>query len=196
MFLGEPPQTDQVQQAYSQDRDTDGYVNNLTRLWCWRPDVLEAYFQTRTLVLHESGLPDRDVALLVTATAAARSDSYCALAWGSRLARWSGEAAAAQVVAGSLTGLNDRESALLRWAHRVATDPNSTTAADVDHLRGVGLTDRQIFEVTAFVALRMAFSTVNDALGAEPDAQMAQAVPAPVRAAVSYGRTPAVNPSV
>ena len=48
-------------------------------------DVLEAYEHARDLVLHECGLSDRDVALLVAATAAARSDSYCALAWGSRL---------------------------------------------------------------------------------------------------------------
>lgn len=46
-----------------------------------------------------------------------------------------------------------------------------------------------------FITLRMAFSTVNDALGAQPDAQLALAVPPPVRAAVSYGRPPARVPS-
>jgi len=42
---------------------------------------------------------------------------------------------------------------------------------------------------------RMAFSTVNDALGAQPDAQLAAAAPVPVLAAVSYGRPPATNSS-
>ena len=83
----------------------------------------------------------------------------------------------------------------MHWARRVATDPNSTTAADVDGLREVGLSDRQIFEATVFITLRMAFSTVNDALGAQPDAQLAQAVPPPIRAAVSYGRPPSEVPS-
>ena len=41
-----------------------------------------------------------------------------------------------------------------------------------------------------FVAFRLAFSTVNDALGAVPDKQLADAAPEPVRAAVSYGRAP------
>ena len=47
---------------------------------------------------------------------------------------------------------------------------------------------REIFEATAFIAFRVAFSTVNDALGARPDLALAEAAPAAVRAAVSYGR--------
>ena len=52
------------------------------------------------------------------------------------------------------------------------------------------LDDREIFEATVFIAFRLAFSTVNDALGAAPDAQLAAAVPEIVRAAVTYGRAP------
>jgi alkylhydroperoxidase family enzyme len=74
------------------------------------------------------------------------------------------------------------------WARKVATVPNATTPADVEALREAGLDDGQIFAITAFVALRLAFSTVNDALGAQPDAQLAASLPAEVRAAVTYGR--------
>ncbi len=55
-------------------------------------------------------------------------------------------------------------------------------------LREAGLDDGQIFAVTAFVALRLAFSTVNDALGAQPDAQLAESQPAQTRQLVTYGR--------
>ena len=47
-----------------------------------------------------------------------------------------------------------------------ARDPNSTTAADVQSLRDAGFDDGQIFAISVFVALRIAFSIVNDALGA------------------------------
>jgi hypothetical protein len=57
------------------------------------------------------------------------------------------------------------------------------------------LDDGQIFAITAFVALRLAFSTVNDALGAQPDAQLAQSLPREVREAVTYGRPVAPAPS-
>jgi hypothetical protein len=51
-----------------------------------------------------------------------------------------------------------------------------------------GLDDGQIFAITSFVAFRLAFSTINDSLGAQPDAQLARSVPQEVREAVTYGR--------
>ena len=51
---------------------------------------------------------------------------------------------------------------------------------DVDH--------PEIFAITTFVALRLAFSTINDALGAGPDSQLGASTPAPVLSAVSFGR--------
>ena len=195
MFLDEPPASDDVEALYDAERDSDGYVSNLTRLWCWRPDVKEAFYAMRALLTRESELSSTDAALLFAATAAARSDSYCSLAWGTRLAEQADPGTAAQVLAGSAAGLDPRSAALSDWARRVAADPNSTTPADVGRLRDVGLTDRQIFEATMLIAWRMAFSTVNGALGAEPDAQLAAAAPAPVRAAVSFGRPPATAPS-
>lgn len=74
------------------------------------------------------------------------------------------------------------------WARQVARDPNATTPADIQALRDSGLDDSQIFAITSFVALRLAFSTINDALGAQPDAQLAQSLPAEVSQAVTYGR--------
>jgi len=41
--------------------------------------------------------------------------------------------------------------------------------------------------MTVFVALRLAFSTINDALGAQPDPQLFESAPAQVAAAVNYG---------
>jgi hypothetical protein len=70
----------------------------------------------------------------------------------------------------------------------MVSDPNAITAADVSALRDARLSDAEIFNATVFVAFRLAFSTVNDALGARPDAQLAAAAPAAVRDAVSYGR--------
>ena len=74
------------------------------------------------------------------------------------------------------------------WARKVARDPNATKPADIQALRDCGLDDGQIFAITAFVALRLAFSTINDSLGAQPDAQLAQSLPREVREAVTYGR--------
>ena len=85
-------------------------------------------------------------------------------------------------------GLTGQEKAMAAWARKVATDPNATTPADIQGLREAGLDDGQIFAITSFVALRLAFSTINDCLGAQPDAQLAASLPPEVREAVTYGR--------
>jgi len=77
-----------------------------------------------------------------------------------------------------------------------ARDPNATTPADIQALRDTGLDDGQIFAITGFVALRLAFSTINDALGAQPDAQLARSLPREVREAVTYGRPVAQEPAI
>ncbi|MEO6629916.1 MAG: hypothetical protein ABIP03_15265 [Aquihabitans sp.] len=61
-------------------------------------------------------------------------------------------------------------------------------SADVRALRDGGFTDPQIFAVTAFLAMRIAFSTVNDALGARPDVELLSNAPLPVEEATTYGR--------
>jgi hypothetical protein len=65
----------------------------------------------------------------------------------------------------------------------------------VADLHAAGLTDQEIAEATFFIAFRLAFAVVNDALGAQPDAQLAQAAPPEVAAAVSYGRPVASSAS-
>jgi alkylhydroperoxidase family enzyme len=62
------------------------------------------------------------------------------------------------------------------------------TEGDVDGLRRAGFGEREIFEATLWIGLRLAFSTVNDALGARPDVQLSESVPRPVRDAVTFGR--------
>jgi hypothetical protein len=69
--------------------------------------------------------------------------------------------------------------------------PSSTEAKDVQPLRDAGFDDPQIFAITAFVASRLAFAFVNDALGARPDAELCAITPASVRDAVTFGRPPA-----
>jgi uncharacterized peroxidase-related enzyme len=196
VFLPEPRPSAAVAAAYENDLAEDGFVFNNTRLWSYRPDVTDAFVKLRSLLTRPSSLSERELAVLVTATASARADSYCALAWGNRLAGLAGEVAAAAVITGvAEPSLSAREVALAKWARTVVTDPNATTAADVERLQESGLTNQEIFEATTFIAFRLAFSTVDNALGAEPDQQHVQAAPASVRDAVSFGRPPAASPS-
>jgi uncharacterized peroxidase-related enzyme len=187
-FLSEPEPSPDAQALYDEDLADGGYVWNVSRLWAHQPGTVKALFELMSQAFRPSGLTFRQRGILVTAAASSLGDSYCSLAWGGKLGNASEPATAAGVLNGSDTGLTDQEKAMAAWARKVAKDPNATTPADIQALRDSGLDDGQIFAITTFVALRLAFSTINDALGAQPDAQLAQSLPPEVREAVVYGR--------
>jgi len=194
MFLQPPPDSEGASRLYQQDIDSRGHVMNLSRAWAWRPDVADSFLALRTLLTSNSGLTARERAVLVCSAASSRGDSYCSLAWGKMLAAASdGPTAAAVLRAQDEAGLTTREMALAGWARQVVKDPNATAAKDVESLRAAGLSDKEIFEATVFVAFRLAFATVNDALGVSPDWQIAQAAPPEVREAVTFGRPSAAQ---
>jgi len=187
-FLDEPAVSAQTQALYDQDLADDGYVWNVSRLWAHQPDTKDRLFELMSQAFTPSGLTFRQRGILVLAAASTLGDSYCSLAWGGKLGKASGADVAAGVLTGSDAGLTGQEKAIAAWARKVAKDPNATTPADIQALRDSGLDDGQIFAITAFVALRLAFSTINDSLGAQPDAQLAQSLPHETRQAVTYGR--------
>lgn len=187
-FLDDPEVDEQVARLYTSDVSGQGYVAHLTRVWANSPEALGALSYILKNAAIAAGLDDRTRALLVTACAATIGDSYCSLAYGSRLAREAGDDVAAAVLLDHDSALSPPERTLVRWARRVSRDPSGTTTADVDQLRALGYSDRQIFAITLFIAMRLAFSTVNDALGATPDIELTERAPAAVRSAVTYGR--------
>ena len=105
-----------------------------------------------------------------------------------KLAERSDADTAAAVLTGDDDGLTAAEAALAAWARRVVAEPNATTEADVQHLRDLGYSDRQVFAATVIVGLRLAYSTINDALGATPDEELLEIVPEAVQQAVTFGR--------
>lgn len=189
-FLQEPAMTPKVQAMYDEDMAEAGFVWNVSRLWAYQPETMDHLYELMSEAFRPSGLSLRQRGILVAATASTLGDSYCSLAWGGKLADAADAGVASAVLNGSDDGLSDQESAMAAWARKVVKDPNGITAADVEQLRQAGLGDRQIFAITAFVALRLAFSTINDSLGAHPDAKLVSSLPPEVVDSVSYGRPP------
>jgi alkylhydroperoxidase family enzyme len=187
-FLGVPETTADSQRIFDEDVAELGYVMNLSRLWAYQPATVIGLFNLLRQAISADSLSLRQRFILVAACASAFGDSYCSLAWGSKLAAATDAQTAAGVLRGMDDGLSVSERAMAGWARQVARDPNGTTAADVQVLRDAGFSDSQIFTITVFVALRLAFSTVNDALGVLPDAGLRATAPAAVLDAVTVGR--------
>lgn len=188
MYLSEPPTSSAADALYAGDRQAMGYVMTGSQLWAHGPELHDGLFALMGQAAETAGLSVRERGILVTACASTLGDSYCSMAWGYKLASVAGADVAAAVLRGVDDGLTGRERALATWARRLADDPNGTVVADVEALRTAGYDDGEILAVTAYVALRIAFSTVNDALGIAPEPELAALTPEAVRAAVSYGR--------
>jgi uncharacterized peroxidase-related enzyme len=187
-FLAEAAPSAGADKLFDDDVQGLGYVMNTSKLWAHDPAALERLSELLGHVVDSGSLTFRQRGILVTACASALGDSYCSLAWGKKLAGATNTDLAVAVLRSDDEGLDETDRALARWARQVARDPNGTTAGDVQSLRDAGFTDAQIFAISAFVALRIAFSTVNDALGAQPDQQLGVEVPDAVRDAVTFGR--------
>ena len=189
MFIKEPEATVTTRELYDSIKKSEGFLMNFARAWAWRPDVFYAFAELRQGLSDGSTLTPRDLAVLVCATAGELGDAYCCLAWGRKLNAEAGAPAAAAVIGGGDDDtLTARDRALASWARKVVKNPNGTTSSDVDQLRDAGFDDREIFELTAFIGFRLAMSTINDALGLNPDRELAEQLPAEVRDAVSFGR--------
>lgn len=187
-FLDRPADSPAVRALHASDVAQDGYVMNLTHLWAHDPPTNEALTGLLVHTAEVAGLEPADRGVLVCATAAALGDSYCALAWGGRLSQLVDEETTLAVLRGELHELSPRHRALARWAREVVRSPSSTTHDDVEALRAVGFTDQQVFALTTYVALRLAFSTVNGALGATPDPRLRDDAPRRVVETVTWGR--------
>ena len=189
MFLQNAPETEGAARLYQGDLDKRGFVMNFNRAWAWRPDVADAFLALRGLVTSTSSLSPREQAVLTCAMASTLRVSYCSLAWGKMLAAASDASTAAAVLSASASAaLTPREQALAAWARKLVDNPNGTTPDDLNLLRAADCSEKDIFEATIFVAFRLAFSTINDALGVQPDRQVVEGAPPEVRSAVRYGR--------
>ena len=162
-----------------------GYVMNATRLWARDPEANEALFALLAHASDKGRLSYRDRAILVAATASTCGDQYCSLAWGSRLAKLVGADEAAAVISGGPALQDPRDEALARWARSVTSGATRTTREQVTVLQDAGIDEDQVFAATVFIALRLAFATVNNALGATPDERLRAAAPDAVRRVVA-----------
>jgi len=175
---------------YEGDRATFGLLPNFTQAFSLRPEVYAAW---RQLVGAVKGNMDVRRYELVTLAAARRlGSSYCMLAHGSVLADGYLEPDVVKAIALDFhtAGLDEVDTAVMELADKVAGDATAVTAADVERLRELGLSDAEIFDVVAAAAIRCFFSKVLDGLGAEPDAHYA-ALDTGLREALTPGPAPA-----
>jgi uncharacterized peroxidase-related enzyme len=179
--------TGAVAEMYEIDRNTFGHLPNFTQAFSLRPEVYAAWRQLNGAIKAEMDL--RRYELATVAAARRLCSSYCTLAHGSVLIDkfLDPEAVRAVVDDYRTADLEPVEVAVMDLADKVAHDATSVTQEDVDRLRGLGLTDGEIFDVVLAAAARCFFSKTLDAVGAAPDAKYSELDPG-IRDTLTVGR--------
>jgi uncharacterized peroxidase-related enzyme len=177
-----------AEELYEQDLANQGYVPNYTRLFAWRPEVYRAWQQLNGEIKQNMDLRRYELATL--AAARELKSSYCALAHGKVLRDrfLPAEQVRDAVVDHRRAGLEPLDVAVMDFAGKVTRSPASVTSDDVQCLRDAGLSDQDILDVTLATAARCFFSTVLEALGAEPDPAYVDMLEPDLREALTVGR--------
>src|SRR4051794_24429846 len=177
-----------VADMYEGDLGLAGHVRNLAKAFSVAPEVYATWVQLNSAIKARMDLRRYELATL--AAARRLRSSYCALAHGSVLLDQFVDAEGLQTIMAdhrSAGLLEPVDVAVMDLAGKVVTDATTVTEADVAHLRELGLSDSDIFDVVVTAAARCFFSKTLDALGAEPDASYSGLEP-DLRSALTVGR--------
>jgi len=177
----------EVRAMYERQQGAWGYVPDYARVFSHRPEVMARW--GRMLAEINRPVEPRRMEMMTLAAALELGHSACSLAHGAALARLIGKDAVIAIARGEEHAeISAAEQAMIRFARRVARDAGAITADEVDALRSVhGLSDAEIFDITAIAASRSFFTKVLDALGTLPDQGFLQLDP-DLREALTVGR--------
>ncbi len=136
-------------------QDKTGFVPNVFLGLAHRPDELRAFLAYHDAVMErESGLSKAEREMIVVATSAARSCTYCVVAHGAILRVRAKDPLISDYLASNVrqAPVTARQAALLAYAVKLSTTPELVEDADLDALRAHGLTDDDIWDVSAVTA--------------------------------------------
>ena len=161
-----------LQKLFAKAQETVGFVPNVFRVMSYRPERLSAWF-THFRSLHEPtenlGVAERE--MIAVAVSMANGCLYCLVAHGAALR----EALGDPVLADRITldyrraGLDERRTAILDYAVKVTRQPLECTEADIERLRGLGLTQEEVWDVIEIAAMYNFTNRVALATGMLPN---------------------------
>ena len=154
-----------IAEMYERDLATDGFVFRHTQVMAINPEAHEAFEALIRAIVPSIGVRTYELATL----GAARGipSAHCLLAHGRKTLR-AGAMDEEQLarVGRDYTdaGLSDADVAVMRFAEKTSTAPETMTDADAQDLRDQGFSDRQIVDIALAAAARNYYSRAVHAL--------------------------------
>jgi len=146
-----------LQQRFAEVADKSGFLPNVFTALAWRPDEARAFFALHDALMDKDtpGLTQADREVLVVATSAANGCLYCVVAHGALVRIRARDRYLADQVAVDWrkAPLSPRQRAVVEVGVRLAVDPVTVTDVHQQELREHGLTEDDVWDVGAIVAL-------------------------------------------
>ena len=147
----------ELRERYDTVEERSGFLPNIFGALAWRPAEAGAFFALHDALMDKEtpGLSKADRELVVVATSAANGCLYCVVAHGAiaRIRARDPHLADQVAVDWRKAPLDPRMHAVLEVAVRLALDPAAVTAEEQAGLREHGLTEDDVWDVGAIVAL-------------------------------------------
>jgi uncharacterized peroxidase-related enzyme len=146
-----------LQERFAEVADKSGFLPNVFAALAWRPAEARAFFSLHDALMDKDtpGLSQADREVLVVATSAANGCLYCVVAHGALVRIRARDRYLADQVAVDWrkAPLSPRLRAVVEVGVQLAVDPVTVTAEQQQALRGHGLTEDDVWDVGAIVAL-------------------------------------------
>ncbi len=181
--------TGRVGEIFAAQKAKLGFVMEANKCWTTRPDLLPAYTDFVETVRTGFSLTPREWRLITLIAARETRSTYCSLVYGHQLIGDLGSKEAVRAFQADYrkAGLPEKDVEMLAYAEKVARDAPSVGPADIERLRKVGFSDRQIGDIALCAAFRCFVARYFDATGAMPEAAFIDPDPG-FRAAMTVGK--------
>jgi len=158
---------------------------NSEQAFAERPEIYAAWVNLNTTI--KAGMDLRRYELVTLAAAKRLHSSYCCLAHGKILQDQFHEPVREIALDHRSAGLDEVDVAVMDFAEKIIDDASRITEEDNQKLRVLGLTDKDILDVTVAAAERCFFSKTLDALTVRADAHF-EALDEEMKEALVVGR--------
>ena len=154
--------------------DRIGFIPNVFLALGHRPQQLRAFFSYYEAVMdEESSITAAEKEMIIVATSASNSCTYCVVSHSAALRKISGDAYVADQLAIDYQKANitDKQKAMLDFACKLARSPESLQESDYQKLRDKKFSKEQIWDIGAITAFFSLSNRMAHLLDMRPNPQ-------------------------
>ena len=163
---------DDIQAYFAKCRDKLGMVPNVLRSYSFDEQKLRCFKDFyNELMLGESGLDKLEREMIAVVVSAANRCHYCLTAHGQAVRHLSGDPSLGEALVMNFRAavLTTRQRSMLDFAWRLTVSPETVGEADREALRAAGLSERELWDVTAVTAFFNMSNRMASAIGMQPN---------------------------